>query len=64
MPRKSWININFPEDLLQTVEKLIENPYVKANYGYTSIPEFLRDGARDLIEKIKKEIEAQTGIRP
>ena len=64
MPQEGWKNINFPEKMVGRIEKLISNPYVQENYAFGSVPEFLRNAARDLIERIRKEIEEETGIRP
>lgn len=64
MPQTDWKYLNFPKEMIEYIEKLIKNPYVKEKYGFTSSSEFLRKGGRDLIEKIRKEIEDETGIKP
>ena len=62
--KTEWKTISFPEEYIAEIARIIENPYVKANYAIRSVPDFLRRGGSELLQKIKKEIEDETGIRP
>ena len=55
--KKEWKGVSFPVEFLEEIEKVIKEPYVKANYAIRSVPDFLRRGGVELLQKLKKEIE-------
>ena len=50
MTRKSYVNVSLPETLIKEVDDIIK----EKKKGYTSRAEFLKQAARELLEKLKK----------
>lgn len=44
--RREYVNLKLPKDLVEMVEKFIEE---HPEWGYTSVPEFVKEAIRDYI---------------
>ncbi len=61
---REWKRINIAIEQIELIKKLMNNPIIKAKYNFQSIPEVIRRAVSEFIEKLQKEIEEQTGMKP
>lgn len=54
-PPMSYKGINLPEEMINHIKELIENPYLK-KYGFKNPSEFVKSATRELILKLETEI--------
>lgn len=50
MTRKNYVNISLPETLVEEIDQIV----TKKVKGYSSRAEFLKQSARELLEKLKE----------
>ena len=50
MTRKNYVNVSLPETLIKKIDEVVN----KRTLGYSSRAEFLKQAARELLEKLSK----------
>lgn len=54
MPRAKWKHIAFPKEMIDFIEKLIQDADIKRVYGFQSVPEFLRAATYQFLQELFK----------
>ena len=54
---RKWTNISVPSDMVERAKKIVEEPEIRAKYGYGSVSELVRRVVSDKMDVLEKEIE-------